>query len=74
MISRSGLKLGHLGSKSRSPDQIESFFTPRGHSFEVIIINRAKIFVLMISRSNSKLGYLIGVKKWSPGQSNGKPC
>ena len=59
MISRSSLKLGHLGSKTRSPGQIKgpSCLHSRGHIFEVLITNIAKMFVL-ISRSSSKLGQL----------------
>ena len=36
-------------------------------------MNLAKMFVLMISRSSSKLGHL-GSKTRSPGQISGKPC
>ena len=61
MISRSSLKLSHLGSKSRSPDQIKgnlvntpevTFFKKNHHEY------CSKCSVLMISRSSSKLGHL----------------
>ena len=42
MISRSGLKLGHLGSKTRSPGQISRFEHSTGHIFEAIIMNLAQ--------------------------------
>ena len=75
MISRSDSKLGHLGSKTRSPNQIKRkpCYHYRSHIFETIIINIAQMFVLMISRSDSKLGHL-GSKTRSLGQISGKPC
>ena len=44
MISRSSSKLGHLGSKTRSPGQIsgKSCYHSRGHIFQAIIINLAQ--------------------------------
>ena len=44
MSSRSDLKLGHLGSKSRSTGQIKGkpCHHSRGNIFEVIILNIAK--------------------------------
>ena len=136
MSSKVCLKLGHLGSKTRSPVQIslKSCYHSSGHIFEAIIMNpffflffsfflimnlaqnvcrwvlgyvwnwvmwgqklghQAKsaenvntlavtflkqsswillnMFVLMISRSSSKLGHL-GSKTRSPGKISGKSC
>ena len=43
MSSRSSLKLGHLGSKTRSPGQISGkSYHSSGHIFEAIIINLAQ--------------------------------
>ena len=44
MISRSSSKLGHLGSKTRSPGQIsgKSCYHSSGHIFEAIIISVAQ--------------------------------
>ena len=44
MISRSSLKLGHLGSKTRSPGQIKGnpCLHSRGFMSEVIIMNLAQ--------------------------------
>ena len=44
MISRSSLKLGHLGLKTRSPGQIsgKSFYHSSSHIFEAVIINLAQ--------------------------------
>ena len=44
MISRSSLKLEHLGSKSRSPGQIsvKSSYHSSGHIFQAIIMNFSK--------------------------------
>ena len=59
-ISRSSLKLGHLGSKTRSPGQIKGrpCYHSRGHIFDAIIMNLAQMFALMISRSSLKLGHM----------------
>ena len=43
MISRSGLKRGHLGSKTRSPGQIGvKSYHSSGHIFQAIIMNLAQ--------------------------------
>ena len=44
MISRSSLKLGHLGSKTRSPGQIsrKPCSHSSGHIFQAIIMNLAQ--------------------------------
>ena len=127
MKSRSGLILGHLGSKTRSPGQIKGKTCKhsRDHIFEAVIMNVAQniclddfcmyvkfnskslffdqklghqakskekfvntlavtfmkqsswilliVFVLMSSKSSSKLGHL-GSKTRSPGQISRKPC
>ena len=47
MISRSSSKLGHLGSKTRSPCQISrKSYHSSGHIFEAIIMNLAQNFCL----------------------------
>ena len=59
MISMSDLKLGHLGSKTRSLGQTkENLVNTRDHISEAIIMNLAQNLVCMISRSSSKLGHL----------------
>ena len=70
MISRSDLKLGHLGSKTRSPGLV--------NTLAVIFLKQSswillKMFVLMSSGSSSKLGHL-GSKTRSPGQNSRKFC
>ena len=45
MISRSSLKLGHLGLKTRSQGQIKGKHS-RGNIFEVFIMNVAQIVCL----------------------------
>ena len=44
MISKSGLKVGHLGSKSMSPDQIKGkpCLHSSGYTFEGILMNFAQ--------------------------------
>ena len=84
MISRPGSKLGHLGQKLARPlgqikgkitrsKQRKTLLTLWGHIFEVIIMNLAEMFVLMISRPSPQLGHL-GSKPRSTGQIKGKPC
>ena len=72
MISRSSMKQGLLGSKTRSLSKIKRKLCQhsRGHIFEVIIL--LKTFVLMISRSSLKLGQFWS-KSRSRGQIKGKP-
>ena len=65
MISRSSSKLGHWGSKIRSKENLEHFWSK---SSSILL----EMFVLMISRSSLKLGHL-GSKSRSPGQINRKP-
>ena len=74
MISRSSLKVGHLGSKARSLKE-NLFNTLMVAFFGLIIMNLAQnVFVLLIFRSGLKLGNLVNKKTRSPGQIKGKPC
>ena len=75
MISSSSSKLGHMGSKTRSPGQIsgKSCYHSSGYFFEAVIINLAQNVVLMIFRSSLKLDHLES-KTRSPGQINRKLC
>ena len=74
MISRSSLKLGYLGSKSRSLDQIKGKACQHssGHIFEAIIIKLAQNICLMSSRAFETGSF--GVKTRSPGQIKETPC
>ena len=73
MISRSSLKLGHMGSKTRSPGQIRGkSFHSSGLIFEAVIMNLAQNVCRDDFRSNSKLGHL-GSKTRSLGQISRKP-
>ena len=70
MISRSGLKLGHLRSKTRSPGQIRGkpCYHSSGHIFQAIIMNLAQnVWFDDFFRPSSKLGQL-GSKTRSSGQ------
>ena len=59
MISRQTLKLGHLGSNTRSPGNFKGklCLNSRGHNFEVIIMNLAQIVCLDNFRSALKAGH-----------------
>ena len=74
IISRSSLKLGHVGSKTRSLGQIleKPCVHPRGHSFDSKLTNYQNVKII-ISRSSSKLGH-VGSKIRSLGQILEKPC
>ena len=68
MISRSSSKLGHLGSKTRSPGKIcGKPYHSRGHMFEAVIMNLAQNVCLDDFKSSSKLDHL-GSKTRSSGQ------
>ena len=75
IISRSRLKLGHVGSKTRSLGQIleKPCVHSRGHSFESKVMELCQIVNHIISRSILKLGH-VGFKTWSLGQISEKPC
>ena len=70
-MSRSDLKLGHVGSKTRSLGQIlEKPFVPfRRHSFD----SKVRMLIIIISRSSLKVGHG-GLKTRSLGQILEKPC
>ena len=62
MISRSSSKLGHLGSKTRSPGQISGkSYHSSGYIFEAIIMNLAQNFCLDDFEVMFETG-LLGVK------------
>ena len=58
-MSRSGLKLGHVGSKTRSLGQIleKPFVYFRGQSFDSKVLKLIRMLMIKISRSSLKLGY-----------------
>ena len=75
IISRSNLKLGHVGSKTRSLGQI--FEKPcvhsKRHSFDPKFMKLCQNVIIIMSRSSSKLGH-VGSKTRSLGQILEKPC
>ena len=70
-MSRSVLKLGHVGSKTRSLGQIleKPCELSRGHSFH----SKVRMLIIIISRSSLKVGHG-GLKTRSLGQILEKPC
>ena len=74
-MSRSGLKLGHVGLKTRSLSQ--NLKNPcvysRGHSFDSKFMNFIRMLMIIISRSSLKLGH-VGSEIRSLGQILEKPC
>ena len=70
IISRSSLKLGPVGSKTRSPGQIlEKPCVPsRRHSFDPNV----RLLIIIMSRSSLKVGH-VRSKTRSLGQILGKP-
>ena len=74
-MSKSDLKLGHVGSKTRSLGQILE--KPCAHSRGPVLIQRSRNFVRMlfiiVSRSSLKLGHG-GSKTRSLGQILEKHC
>ena len=68
MKSRTILKMGHVGSKTRSLGQISEkpCVRFRGYIFSPIIM-KLRMFVLMKSWTNLKMGH-VGSKTRSPGQ------
>ena len=70
MKSRSGLKLGHLGSKLGHQIKLKANIV---NTLEVKFFKQSSFILLkMFSRSSSKLGHL-ALKTRSPGQIKGKP-
>ena len=60
VISRTSLKLGHVGSKTRSLGQIidKSCVHSRVHSFVSDIMKLCQKLIIIISRSSLKLGHV----------------
>ena len=75
IISRSSLKLGHVGSKTRSQGQIlENFVYPlEGTVLIQSSRNFIRMLMIMMSRSSLKLGH-VGLKTRLLGQTLEKPC
>ena len=75
IMSRSSLKLGHVGSKTRSLGQIleKPCVHSKRHSFDPKVMKLCQIVNSHISRSNLKLGH-VGSKTRSLGQILEKPC
>jgi len=75
MKSRPSLKLGHVGSKTRSLGQIleKLVFTPEVTILVVSSWNLVRMYFSMDSRPSSKLGH-VGSKTRSLGQILEKPC
>ena len=69
IISRSNLKLGHVGSKTRSLGQIleKPCVHSRGHSFDSKFTKLYQNVIIIIPRSVSKLGH-VGSKTRSLGK------
>ena len=68
-ISRSGSKLGHVGSKTRSLGQIldKTLYTLKGTVVIQCSGNFVRMLIIIISRSNLKLGH-VGSKTRLLGQ------
>ena len=76
IISRSGSKLGHVGSKFRSHGQIleKPWVHSRGHeSVHENSRNFVRMLIIIMSMYSSKLGH-DGSKTRSLGQTLEKPC
>jgi len=63
-ISKASLNIGHVGSKTRSPNQIlgNACLLDRGHICNLVLMELGQMFVLTISRPISNLGH-VGSKK-----------
>ena len=74
-MSRSDLKLGHVGSETRQLGQIleKPCVHVRGHSFDSKFMKLIRMLMIIISRSVWKLGH-VGSKTRSLGQILEKPC
>ena len=75
IISRSGSKLGHVGSKTRLLGQISEkpCEHSRGHSFDSSSQNFIRMLTIIILRSSLKLGH-VGSKNRSLDQILEIPC
>ena len=75
VMSRSDLKLGHVGSKTRSLGQIseKTCVHSGGHSFDSKVMYFVRMLIIIISRSSLKLGHG-GSKTRSLGQILEKHC
>ena len=75
IISRSGLKLGHVGAKTRSLGKIleKPCVHSRGHSFDLKSMKLGQNVNSHKCKSSSKLGR-VGSKTRSLGQIMRKPC
>ena len=60
MISQMSLKMGHVGSKTRSLGQILEIHcvASKGHIFSPILIEVVIMFALIKSRTSLKMGYV----------------
>ena len=69
------MKLGHVGSKTRSLGQIleKTSVHSRGHSFDLKLPNCIRMLMIIISRSSLKKGH-VRSKTRSLGQILEKPC
>ena len=74
-MSRIGLKLGYVGSNTRSLGQTleKPCVYSRGHSFDHKFMNCVRKLIIIMSRSDLKLGHF-GSKTRSLGQILEKPC
>ena len=75
MKSRTSLKMGHVGSKTRSPGQIfeKLYVHSRDHIFSPIIMKLGQNVFLMKSRTSLKMGH-VESKTRSLVQMFEKPC
>ena len=75
IICRSNLKLGHIGSKTRSLGQVleKPCVYSRGHRFDSKFMKLIRMLMIIISRFDLKLGH-VGSKTRSLGQILEKPC
>ena len=73
MVIRS--KLCHVGSKTRSQDQIleKPCVHSKGHIFDHKFMKYVRMLIIIMSRSDLKLGH-VGSKTRSIGQILEKPC
>ena len=60
IISRSSLKLGHVGLKTRSQGQIieKPCVHSKRHSFDLKFMKFGRLLIIIISRSSLKLGHV----------------
>ena len=67
--------MGHVGSKTRSPDQIvgNSCLHSRGQFYDSILIKLGQNVCFAILRPSLNMGY-VGSKTWSPRQILENSC